>query len=191
MNDELTRLARSLRVFFCDSDGVLFSGSVLMGMPHKAKQRSHIDGQGISLLRAAGIRIVFITNEKDDHAAAIRETVEKFNSLPSSKPQKNDGWEPVVLFEGRGGEKKLEAAENFLREHHLTMESAAYMGDDINDAPLLLKVALPAAPVSAEEAIKKIAKFVSERPGGAGAIRDFVNTILEARGIDPLTLPTQ
>lgn len=191
MDEQLRELAKTIRVFFCDSDGVLFTGTVLMGTPHKGKQRSHVDGQGISLLRAIGIRVVFITNEKGDHAAAIRETVEKWNSLPSSKPQKEDGWEPVALYEGHGGAKKLDAAEDFLRENGLTMSDAAYMGDDVNDAELLQKVALPAAPASAEERIKKIALFVSERSGGAGAIRDFANMVLEARGIDPLTLPTQ
>src|SRR5450756_663446 len=95
MDDKLKGLAKQIRVFFCDSDGVLFPNTVLMGAPYKAKYRSYYDGQGISLLRAVGIRVVFITNEKGDAAAALRETVAKLNSLPSSKPQKADGWEPV------------------------------------------------------------------------------------------------
>ena len=65
------------------------------------------------------------------------------------------------------------------------------MGDDLIDAPLLRAVALAAAPVQAEEAIKNICAFVAKREGGAGAIRDFANMIVEMRGIDPFTLPTQ
>lgn len=188
---EVFEIAKRIKVFFCDSDGVMFPNTVLMGAPFRAKYRSYYDGQGISLLRAIGIQVVFITNEKGDSAAAIRETVEKLNSLPSSKPQKQDGWEPVVLYEGRGGTKKLETAQEFLAEKGFTLSESAYMGDDLVDAPLLKQVALSAAPAQAEKTIKDIVLFVAEREGGAGAIRDFANMVLEVRGVDPFTLPPQ
>ena len=121
----------------------------------------------------------------------IREAVEKFNGLPSSKPQKVDGWEQVILYEGRGGTKKFDTAKEFLAENNLTLEESAYMGDDLVDVPLLQAVALPAAPAQAEEAVRKICRFISGRAGGAGAIRDFANMVLQARGIDPFTLPPQ
>lgn len=191
MAAKATAAAKKIKVFFCDSDGVMFPNTVLMGAPYRAKYRSYYDGQGISLLRAVGIRVVFITNEKGDSAAAIRETVEKFNSLPSSKPQKADGWEPVELFEGRGGSRKLETAKEYCAEHGWKLSQAAYMGDDLVDVPLLKAVALPAAPVQAEEAVRKISKFISLREGGEGAIRDFANMILKSRRIDPTRLSPQ
>lgn len=191
MNSRVEEAAQKLKVFFCDSDGVLFPNTVLMGAPYKAKYRSYYDGLGLLFLREMGIRIVFITNEKGDNAAALRETVEKLNSLPSSKPQKADGWEPIAMYEGRDSANKLVAAKEFLVENGLTFEQAAYMGDDLIDAPLLRVVALPAAPAQAEEAIKSMCKFVSVREGGAGAIRDFANMIVEMRSIDPFALPTQ
>lgn len=191
MNNTLKELAGRIKVFFCDSDGVLFPNTVLMGAPYKAKYRNYYDGLGLLFLRELGIRIVFITNEKGESAAALRETVEKLNSLPSSKPQKADGWEPVALYEGRNSAEKLNTAKEFLAENGFTFEDAAYMGDDLIDAQLLRAVALRAAPAQAEEAIKNICTFVATREGGAGAIRDFANMIVEARGIDPFTLPTQ
>lgn len=191
MNDNLKKLAKQIKIFFCDSDGVMFPNTVLMGAPFKTKHRSYYDGQGVSLLRAIGIRVVFITNEKGDAAVALRETVKKFNGLPSSQPQKADGWEPVVLYEGRSGTKKLETAQEFLTENGFTLEESAYMGDDLVDVQLLKAVTLPAAPAQAEEAIKRICTFVAEREGGAGAIRDFANMMLEARNIDHFTLPPQ
>lgn len=191
MNASLKEITKKIKVFFCDSDGVLFPNTVLMGAPHKAKYRSYYDGLGLLFLRELGVRIVFITNEKGDSAAALRETVEKLNGLPSSKPQKADGWEPVILYEGQNSANKLETAKKFLAENNLTLAESAYMGDDLIDAPLLRAVALPAAPAQAEEAIKDICAFVAKREGGAGAIRDFANMIVEMRGIDPFTLPTQ
>jgi 3-deoxy-D-manno-octulosonate 8-phosphate phosphatase (KDO 8-P phosphatase) len=192
----LSDLAKRIKVALFDSDGVMFRNAVLMGAPFKAKERSYYDGQGISLLRDLGIRVAFITNETGDSAAAIRETVEKFNSLPSSKPQKDDGWEPVVLYEGRGGLRKFQTAQ----EHLLSLEKqgcvatfneCSYMGDDLVDVVLLKSVALPAAPAQAETAIKDICKFVSAREGGKGAIRDFANMILKERGINPFSLSFQ
>ncbi|MDP2665445.1 MAG: HAD hydrolase family protein, partial [bacterium] len=109
----------------------------------------------------------------------------------SSKPQKADGWEPVVLYEGRNSADKLNTAKEFLAESGFTLAESAYMGDDLIDAPLLRAVALPAAPAQAEEAIKNICTFVSERKGGAGAIRDFANMVVEARGVDPFMLQLQ
>lgn len=191
MSAELKEAAQHIQVFFCDSDGVLFPNTVLMGAPYKAKYRSYYDGLGLLFLRELGIRIIFITNEKGESAAALREAVEKLNSLPSSKPQKTDGWEPIILYEGRNGMGKLATAKEFLDEHGLTFGQAAYMGDDLIDAPLLRAVALPVAPAQAEEAIKNICLFVAKREGGAGAIRDFANMIVAARGADPFTFPTQ
>ena len=193
--EELFAKARGLRVAFFDSDGVMFSNTVLMGAPFKAKERSYYDGQGTSLLRAVGVRVVFITNEKGDSAAAIRDTVAKLNSLASAQPQDPNGWEPVVLYEGRGGLKKLDTAREYLSEHGFTLDQASFMGDDLVDANLLREVGLPAAPAQAEEVIRKLCLerggFVAMREGGAGAIRDFANMVLEARDIDPFTLPPQ
>ena len=191
MDNTLKELAGRIKVFFCDSDGVLFPNTVLMGAPYKAKYRSYYDGLGILFLRELGIRIVFITNEKGESAAALRETVEKLNSLPSSKPQKADGWEPIVIYEGRNGARKLEAAKKFLSENGLTLEESAYMGDDLIDMPLLRTVALPAAPAQAEEVVRNMCAFVAAREGGAGAIRDFANMLVAARGVDPAMLSTQ
>ena len=191
MDAHLRDIASRLKVFFCDSDGVLFPNTVLMGAPYKAKYRSYHDGLGILFLREMGIRVFFLTNEKGDAAAALRETVDKLNGLPSSKPQRPDGWDPIVLYEGRDGTRKFETARDFLAQSGYSFEEAAYMGDDCIDAMLLRAVMLPAAPAQAEEVIKNICIFVARREGGAGAIRDFANMVMEARGIDPLTLPTQ
>ena len=117
--------------------------------------------------------------------------MENLNSLPSTKPKKPDGGEPGVLDEGRGGIKKLETAQEFLAEKGFAFSESAYMGDDLVDVPLLKQVALPAAPAQAEKAVRDIVSFVAEREGGAGAIRDFANMVLEARGIDPFSLPPQ
>lgn len=199
-HEKAIELARKIKVVFSDVDGVFTNNQVLEGASDKGKWRSYYDGQGVSLLRAVGIRVALITNEKDADAKHIVDVVHKWNNLPSSSKIEGDGgWEPVKLFLGMGGSRKLEAAALFLDElnkgreknQKITLRDCAYIGDDLVDAPLMQKVALRAAPVNADPHIKKICHFISEREGGKGAFRDFANFILESRGIDPLTLPPQ
>ncbi|KKS44587.1 MAG: 3-deoxy-manno-octulosonate-8-phosphatase [Candidatus Azambacteria bacterium GW2011_GWA2_42_9] len=183
-------LAKQIKVVVFDFDGVFTDNSVLEGAPYKGKIRSHYDGQGVSLLRALGIEVAVITNETGIHAEPVVGLVEKWNNLPSAKkPLEDGGWARVELFLGMGGPRKVEAAEQFLASIDASFEECAAMGDDLVDVPLLRKVAFPVAPAQAEKVVKEIALFVTERPGGAGAVRDFVNFILRARGIDPTTLP--
>ncbi|MDO8582794.1 MAG: HAD hydrolase family protein [bacterium] len=184
--------ANAIRVVFSDVDGVFTDNRVLEGAPYKAKWRSYYDGQGVSLLRAIGIRVVLITNESGDSAKHITDVCAKWNALPSSLKQEGDGgWHHVKLYTGMGGHRKVEAVENFLQETGIAWEHCAYIGDDLVDATLMQKIAFRAAPISGDSAIKKMAHFVSDRAGGSGAFRDFANFILSCRGIDPLTLPPQ
>ena len=188
----LSNLAWGIKAVISDVDGVFTDNRVLEGAPYKAKWRSYYDGQGVSLLRAIGIRVCLITNEKGDSAKHIVDVVEKWNNLPSSEKTPGDGgWHHVKLYPGMGGIKKVIVAEEWLKEIGISFEHCAFMGDDLVDAPLLQKVSLRAAPISGDPAIKRMAHFVSERVGGMGAFRDFANFILEARGIDPLSLSPQ
>lgn len=184
-------LARRIKAVIFDFDGVFTDNSVLEGAPYKGKWRSHYDGQGVSLLRAVGIRVAVITNETGIHAEPAAGLVEKWNNLPSAKkPPENGGWAEVAFFTGMGGARKIEAAEQFIISIGVSFEECAAMGDDLVDVPLLRRVGFPVAPAQAEKVVKEIALFITERPGGAGAVRDFVNLIFEARGIDPTILST-
>lgn len=189
---EPVELAKKIKVVFSDVDGVFTGNQVFEGAPYKAKWRSYYDGQGVSLLRAIGIRVVLITNEKGESAKHIIDVVDKWNGLKSSSKEPGDGgWEHVRLFTGMGGAKKVDAAKEFLAEVGYSLEDCAFMGDDLVDADLMKLVSLRAAPISGDPAIRGVVHFVSERPGGMGAFRDFANFILEARGIDPFSLPPQ
>jgi len=61
-------------------------------------------------------------------------------------------------------------------------EEVAYMGDDVNDIPLLRRVGLSAAPADAFPDVLSAVRFVSRYPGGRGAVRELCELILAARG---------
>jgi 3-deoxy-D-manno-octulosonate 8-phosphate phosphatase (KDO 8-P phosphatase) len=58
------------------------------------------------------------------------------------------------------------------------------MGDDLPDLCIMEKVGLPACPADAVEEILDVAKFVSTKGGGKGAVREFANFILKSKGVD-------
>lgn len=177
---ELKERLEKIKAVVFDGDGVFFTGRVFVSSEkgEALKERSHTDGQGISLLRAVGIKVAIISGEATGFLEKIGE---KINSLPSV--QKGD-WPKIGIFTGHQGGQKVETIQNWLQENGIGWQECAAMGDDLSDFELLEKVGVAAAPAQAEEVIKKIVDFVAPREGGNGAIRDFCNLILEAKGID-------
>ncbi|MEK7552845.1 MAG: hypothetical protein AAB505_01930 [Patescibacteria group bacterium] len=192
--EEARSVARNLKVVVFDFDGVFTDNRELIGYPDGAiiKGRSHYDGQGVSLLRDIGIRVAIATNEKAENAAAANFLVNKWNGLPSTMPDAVNPWLPVHLFTGVGHVRKFEAVHEWLKsfsdDDRPHWGSCAVMGDDLVDVPLLKAAGLRAAPITAEKVVRDMADFISVRPGGAGAVRDFANFILDARGVDQTTL---
>ena len=69
-----------------------------------------------------------------------------------------------------------------LRRHGLSDEAVAYVGDDVNDLPLLARAGLSAAPADAAEEVKAKVAYVTQRGGGRGAVREVIELILKAQG---------
>ncbi len=180
-------LACTIKAVVFDNDGVLTDNTEIIGFDDKTvlKRRSHYDGQGISFLRAIGIRVAIMTGESGVGARPIQQLVEKWNGLPSVNTGK---WHRIFLATGVMGLEKLRSFNTWLENHGTTAQECAAMGDDFTDFPMLKMSGFKAAPVTAEKQIRDITDFVSERPAGAGAVRDLVNFILKARDIDPASL---
>jgi len=62
-------------------------------------------------------------------------------------------------------------------------EEVAYMGDDVNDLPLLRKVGLSACPADARPEVREAVHFVARSPGGRGAVREVCDLLLRAKGL--------
>jgi 3-deoxy-D-manno-octulosonate 8-phosphate phosphatase (KDO 8-P phosphatase) len=59
----------------------------------------------------------------------------------------------------------------------------AYMGDDVNDLPLLRRVGLSAAPADARPEVREAVHFVTRAGGGRGAVRELCDLLAAARGL--------
>ena len=57
-----------------------------------------------------------------------------------------------------------------------------YMGDDIPDLECMREVGIPVCPADAAAEVIEASRYVSEFPGGHGAVRDIIEQVLRARG---------
>ena len=82
-----------------------------------------------------------------------------------------------------GTEDKRPAAESILAELGLDWSSAAAMGDDWPDLPMLRRAALVCVPPTAHPEVLALAHHVTQRQPGAGAVRECCDLLLTARGV--------
>ncbi|MDD4922267.1 MAG: HAD hydrolase family protein, partial [Bacteroidales bacterium] len=82
-----------------------------------------------------------------------------------------------------GASDKKKDFEDFLQKTGMKPEEVAYMGDDIPDYEVMLRVGLPACPADAASEIKSVAKYISHVNGGEGCGRDLIEQIMKAQGL--------
>ncbi|MBQ3438136.1 MAG: HAD-IIIA family hydrolase [Fusobacterium sp.] len=83
----------------------------------------------------------------------------------------------------QGSKNKSKDLAKLLKKLKLSFEEVAYMGDDINDMGVMLKVLLPACPQNADKEVMKISSYISPKNGGDGAVRDFFEYIMTRNGM--------
>lgn len=77
---------------------------------------------------------------------------------------------------------KMTAMREFLAAEGLDPTHVIYMGDDIPDLECMQAVGIPVCPADAASEVVEASRYVSEFPGGRGAVRDIVEQVLRARG---------
>jgi len=162
--DLLARAGR-VRLLLLDVDGVLTDGRIYYGPEGEALKAFDVkDGHGLVLLRDH-VELGVISGRPAGSAARRLEEL-RFRHLVFGHRDKLAGYASLA---------------------HLGFEDAevAYMGDDVNDVPLLRRVGLPAAPADARPEVRAVARFVAESPGGRGAVRELCELILSAKGLSP------
>jgi 3-deoxy-D-manno-octulosonate 8-phosphate phosphatase (KDO 8-P phosphatase) len=144
---------------------VLTDGGLYYGPEGQMAKRFQVqDGLGIKLAQAAGLHIAVISG-LDSPAVAKR-------------------MEELGVTDYHAGHiAKLDLVRGVCQRAGCTLEEAAFLGDDWVDAGPLRAVGLPMAVSNAQPEILQMAAWVSQRPGGQGAVREAIRFILEARGL--------
>lgn len=160
--------AKRVRLVVFDVDGILTDNAIWVGVaggePVELKRFDIADGIGLKLLQAAGLQVALLSG-RASAATALR--------------AQELGIAEVVQDDHA---RKLPAFEQLLSRHDVRMEDAAFMGDDLPDLPVMRRVGLPATVASAAPEIRDLARWTAEAPAGRGAVREFAEALLRARG---------
>lgn len=152
-----------IRAIALDVDGVLTDGAFWWGPNgEEFKRFSFADVMGVSLARKAGLLVTLISGEE---SALVDRYAQKMGLTDVAK----------------GCKDKAQALRAFAERNALELREIAFMGDDVNDVAAMAIAGLAAVPADAQAAAVERASFVSKFPGGQGAVRDLVDTIVAAR----------
>ncbi len=153
----------NIKLVMMDIDGTLTDGGMYYSEKgDELKKFNTRDGMGIQMLREAGIKSAVITSED-----------RKLNQRRAEKLKVD------YICQGRAHESKVAVAEEIVRDLGITMQEAAYIGDDVNCLELLSRVAVPACPADACETVKSVPDIaIMTRKGGDGCVREFCELIL-------------
>jgi 3-deoxy-D-manno-octulosonate 8-phosphate phosphatase (KDO 8-P phosphatase) len=156
--------ARAVRLAIFDVDGVMTDGTLYIGAQGEAfKAFNILDGHGLKMLQSAGVATAIISGRSSE-AVARRAAELAIAHVVQGSPDKVADFERLIAQLG------VEAA------------ACSYMGDDLPDLALMRRCGLAVAVANAVDAVKAAAHYVTRASGGRGAVREFCDLVLTARG---------
>jgi 3-deoxy-D-manno-octulosonate 8-phosphate phosphatase (KDO 8-P phosphatase) len=159
----LTRAAR-LKLMIFDVDGILTDGSLHYGAQGELiKTFNVLDGHGIKLLQQSGVATAIISARKSELVA-----------------RRAADLGITHLFQGVHDKKS--AFEELLGQTSIAAQDAGFVGDDVIDLPILLRVGFAASVPNAHPEVKSRVHYVTVASGGKGAAREICDFILRAQG---------
>lgn len=150
------------KLILTDIDGVWTDGGMFYDQTgNEWKKFNTSDSAGVLFARKLEIPIGIITGEDTE---IVSRRAEKLKI--------------EILYQGISN--KLKVAEEICKDLQISLEEVAYIGDDLGDLELLKAVGYSAAPMNSPEYIKKHVNFVTQKSGGEGAFREFVERLISS-----------
>jgi 3-deoxy-D-manno-octulosonate 8-phosphate phosphatase (KDO 8-P phosphatase) len=159
---ELEALLEQVRLAVFDFDGVFTDNRVWTnehGDESVACWRG--DGFGLRRLDEVGVGYVIVSSEA---SAAVAARARKLRAACV-----NDVPDKLVVLRDQAAERGV------------PLERTAYLGNDINDSECLQAVGLPVVPADAWAEVLPLARWVLERRGGQGCVREFCDAVWRAQ----------
>jgi 3-deoxy-D-manno-octulosonate 8-phosphate phosphatase (KDO 8-P phosphatase) len=161
-------LARSIELVGFDIDGVMTDGGIYLGDVDgrrlEFKRYEIQDGLGVSMLHLMHIQVAIVTGRVSE-SVRLRAAELKVEDVA----QDPDGH-------------KLAGFMKILKRRGVSPDQVAFVGDDFPDMSLLRIVGLPVAVGNAVPEVRAVCTHHLTRSGGRGAVREFVEDLLKARG---------
>jgi 3-deoxy-D-manno-octulosonate 8-phosphate phosphatase (KDO 8-P phosphatase) len=154
----------AIDLLIVDVDGVLTSGGIVYGSPEmEIKQFNVRDGSGLHLWHLAGKRTGLLTGR-------------------SSPLVQRRAAELGIGLVVQGASEKLPAYQSMLAQANVGGEAVCYIGDDLPDVPLLRLCGLAVAVADACPEARAVAHYITQTPGGRGAVRETIELVLRCQG---------
>jgi 3-deoxy-D-manno-octulosonate 8-phosphate phosphatase (KDO 8-P phosphatase) len=155
--------ASFIKVLLMDCDGVLTDGRIWILDEVEDQKAFHThDGLGLDLFHRAGLKSGIISGRLstavDRRARALG-----------------------VSFIHLGCKDKMKAFEETLSDAGVSTDEVAFIGDDLNDVPLMLRSKLAIAVADATPETLERAHYVTQARGGTGAVREVIELILKSQ----------
>jgi 3-deoxy-D-manno-octulosonate 8-phosphate phosphatase (KDO 8-P phosphatase) len=159
---ELQMQMSKVKLLALDVDGILTDGGLYYTESGEVCKKFNVkDGKGIHLLMQAGIEVAVISA---DDSPATKHRAKKLG----------------ITHCFIGVEDKISVLQHLCQKLNLSLSQVAYMGDDLNDLPVLKAVGFPLTVADAIPENKQVAVYVTRLAGGTGAVREVCNLFLNS-----------
>jgi 3-deoxy-D-manno-octulosonate 8-phosphate phosphatase (KDO 8-P phosphatase) len=154
-----------IKLLLFDVDGVLTDGSIIVNSDgSESKQFNIRDGAGLVWAQRAGLSVGLLSARLAD-ATTVRAT------------------QLGITIVVQGAANKLAGYEQILADEGLTDAQVGYMGDDLQDLPVLRRAGFSAAPADAAPEVRAAVQWISASGGGHGAVRECIEHVLRGQGL--------
>lgn len=162
LSPQLVARLRRIRLLCLDVDGVLSDGHLYFaggeGDARFCQRFSVRDGVGVKLLQQSGRQVAILSE----------------GSILSGRVRAESLGIRHAYF---GLRDKVARFDELLAELQLAPEQAAFIGDELSDLPLLLRVGFAATVPDAVPAVRRAVHYVTTKQGGSGAVREVCDLI--------------
>lgn len=156
--------AAQVRLMIFDVDGILTDGSLHFGPDGEViKTFNVLDGHGIKLLQQSGVATAIISARQSPIV------LKRAGDLGITHVQ-------------QGAHEKRAAFEQLLERTGLAPQACGFVGDDVIDLPILLRVGFAASVPNGHPEVRARVHHVTQAAGGHGAAREICDLILRAQG---------
>ncbi len=163
MEKSYKEILHRITTFIFDVDGVLTNGTIsIMTSGELIRQMNVKDGYAMKVAINKGYKIAIISGGNNEGVK------KRLNGL---------GIKNVYLEI----HNKLEKFNTYCKQNSVNPKNVLYMGDDIPDAEVMKNVGLSCAPQDADSEIQQIAKYISQKKGGKGCVRDVIEQVLRVQ----------
>jgi 3-deoxy-D-manno-octulosonate 8-phosphate phosphatase (KDO 8-P phosphatase) len=163
MPQHISELAAGIRLLVLDVDGIMTDGRLYFANGgEESKTFNTLDGLGLKLLQNSGVKVALITGRTSD-IVSLRASALGID----------------IVYQGRDDKKVV--LDEILDTLDMNYDQVAYAGDDLPDLACIKAARLGITVPNAHFLVKESADAITQRQGGAGAVREICDWILIAQ----------